>query len=283
MKVSVIKNIKLDDNNQLNGLEIDGVKYITTAQLAKLYGVTTDAITKNFNRNKQHFIENIDYIYLSGERFAELKSELIKSAQKTNGQFVRQSDNLMGSNARAVNLWTESGVLNHVKIIKTEQAWAHFNQLKKFFFNHREEHPNEVIDPTSPEAVFVLAKAVLDYREEITRLKKEVSDKKTLLNEKSHHEKTWTSYFHFNEPGAFEKVVAWFENNNYVSRRYLINPKTGKLKQYGYRIIPGIGDRIFDYYGGNREEYSIWGIKATAEIREVLPEHLKKYLITDTE
>ena len=48
--------------NELSITEYDNVRVLTTQQLAESYGTSTETITKNFNRNKERYVEGKHYI-----------------------------------------------------------------------------------------------------------------------------------------------------------------------------------------------------------------------------
>ncbi len=47
---------------------------LTTQQIAEAYGTGTDVITKNFNRNKERYIEGKHYACLKGEELRVFKA-----------------------------------------------------------------------------------------------------------------------------------------------------------------------------------------------------------------
>jgi len=102
-----------------------------TNQISTLLGLdNTKNIVQNFNRNKHFFIENVDYFYLSGEELSSFK-DYVKSIhgsvdvppelQEPTNLFKR----LVLNNALRTSdlyLWTETGVLNHIKLADTSEA-----------------------------------------------------------------------------------------------------------------------------------------------------------------
>lgn len=58
---------------QLNKVEQNGERVLTTAQLAQCYGTDTNTIKVNFNRNKNRYKEGRHYICLKGEDLQEFK------------------------------------------------------------------------------------------------------------------------------------------------------------------------------------------------------------------
>ncbi len=49
-------------------------RVLTTQQIAEAYGTETDVITKNFNRNKERYIEGKHYVCLKGEELRVFKA-----------------------------------------------------------------------------------------------------------------------------------------------------------------------------------------------------------------
>ena len=112
---------------ELQLVEYNDIRVVTTKQLAKAYGVETKILTKNFNRNKSRYTEGKHYFKLQDEKLKDFKTRC-------------QNDVL--SKARTVYLWTERGVLLHAKSINTDVAWEAYERLIDFYFQKKSEMRN---------------------------------------------------------------------------------------------------------------------------------------------
>ncbi|WP_042741562.1 ORF6N domain-containing protein, partial [Clostridioides difficile] len=96
--------------NNLQVIERNNERVLTTQQLADVYETDVNNIQANFNRNKDRFKENIHYFLLQGEYLKEFKN------QPTNSQLVSK-------HSSQLYLWTERGANRHCKILDTDKAW----------------------------------------------------------------------------------------------------------------------------------------------------------------
>lgn len=127
---------------QLSPVENNGKRVLTTAQLAEAYGTTVDTINRNFNRNKDRFIE--------GKHFYRLIGEDLKNFA---------SDNLSGANSnkiRELYLWTEMGSLLHAKSLNTDKAWEAYDYLLEHYFRTREITTAPDYSALSPQLQFMI-------------------------------------------------------------------------------------------------------------------------------
>lgn len=112
------------ENKIQTPIEWSGQVVITTAQLAEVYGTTTDNINSNFLKNKDRFREGKHYITLTGE---ELR------AFKNNPTF----SGVVGKTAKQLYLWTRRGASRHCKILGTDKAWEQFDYLEDNYFEKK--------------------------------------------------------------------------------------------------------------------------------------------------
>lgn len=106
--------------NNLKVNEYRNIRVLTTQQLADSYESNTDTVTKNYNRNKERYVEGKHYICLKGE---ELK------AFRANGQID------LLPNVNKCYLWTEKGAFLHAKSLNTDKAWEVYDYLIDTYFN----------------------------------------------------------------------------------------------------------------------------------------------------
>ena len=111
-----LKIIPIEHNEQ---------RVLTTAQLAEAYGTTVDTINRNFNRNKERYIEGVHYYCL--------KNAELQAFKKSTGQIVRQF-----KQAKILYIWTEKGALLHAKSLNTDRAWEVYDFLVDTYFRVRE-------------------------------------------------------------------------------------------------------------------------------------------------
>ena len=149
--------------NNLQIIEHEGIRVLTTKQLAEAYETTETNIKTNFNRNKERFIEGRDYYLLKSAELKEFKNYVTDS-------------NLVDSRAPQLYLWTERGANRHSKILDTDKAWQQFDVLEETYFKVK---TNQVSIPTSDREILQLvikvnentAQRVDDLEEQVKELK----------------------------------------------------------------------------------------------------------------
>lgn len=105
--------------NNLTITEYKDIRVLTTQQLADSYRTSTDTITKNFNRNKERYLEGKHYICLEGEDLRSFRA---------NGQID------LSPNVNKLYLWTEKGAFLHAKSLNTDKAWEVYDHLVDTYF-----------------------------------------------------------------------------------------------------------------------------------------------------
>ncbi|KPD09723.1 antirepressor, partial [Aneurinibacillus migulanus] len=93
--------------NQLQIIQHNGQRVLTTTQLAEAYGTDNKHINDNFQNNRKR--------YTLGKHFFELKDEELKSFKAT----TKISGNLKF--APVIYLWTEKGAWMHAKSLNTDK------------------------------------------------------------------------------------------------------------------------------------------------------------------
>lgn len=106
-------------------IEVQGVRVLTTRQLANAYQTTLSAINNNFSRNKKRYIIGKHYIPVEG---ADLK--VLRSSPQIDREL---------KGVPKVYLWTEKGALLHAKSLNTDKAWEVYDYLVDFYFRAKEE------------------------------------------------------------------------------------------------------------------------------------------------
>ncbi|HGM3549798.1 TPA: ORF6N domain-containing protein [Clostridioides difficile] len=119
--------------NNLQVIERNNKRVLTTQQLADVYETDVNNIQTNFNRNKERFKENVHYFLLQGEYLKEFKN------QPTNSQLVSK-------HSSQLYLWTERGANRHCKILDTDKAWEQFDNLEETYFKVKQQKPSCIED-----------------------------------------------------------------------------------------------------------------------------------------
>lgn len=117
--------------NEIQIIEYNNVRVITTKQVAEAYGASPKKVSNNFNANKSRYTEGKHYFVLRGDELKDLcsrNSGLQNSSAKT----------------RKFYLWTERGALLLAKSINTDTAWDAYERLVDFYFEKKLEHPVSV-------------------------------------------------------------------------------------------------------------------------------------------
>ena len=103
-------------------VDYNGVRVLTTEQLAQAYKCEPQQIKQNFNNNLDHFVEGKHYFKLESEALHSFKNKV-------------ENIDLVGKNARILYLWTRRGASRHCKMLGTEKAWEMYDNLEENYFN----------------------------------------------------------------------------------------------------------------------------------------------------
>ena len=140
----------------LTTTEYHGIRVLTSAQVAEMYGTDTKTISYNFSYNKKKYTEGKHYIKLEGNELREFKANReIPDCHKFSAHLY---------------LWTESGTLLIAKSLNTEKAWKAYEYLVDFYFRAKEKEPEipekkEVV-PTKVKTEPVKNKVTIPHMEE---------------------------------------------------------------------------------------------------------------------
>lgn len=143
-------------------IEINGIRVLTTSQIAEAYETKEIQIYQNFKNNRIRFTEGKHYISLSGDELKAFKKQLEKIE-------------VVKSRTSHLYLWTEKGGLLHAKSLNTKKAWEVYDYLVDFYFREKEEKKEnqpvkkpltkEVVDiPENPQ----MLKAIQKLRDDLT-------------------------------------------------------------------------------------------------------------------
>lgn len=117
-----------DSNNRdvkdMVPVEYQGIRVLTTEQLAEAYECEPKQIQMNFSNNKDKFDERKHYFKLTGEGLEGFK------AKQTDPKFLGQF-----KHTPCLYLWTRRGASRHCKMLGTDKAWEMFDALEENYFN----------------------------------------------------------------------------------------------------------------------------------------------------
>ena len=103
-------------------VDYNGVRVLTTEQLAAAYECEPSHIIKNFNNNKDHFEEGKHFFKIEGDELRDFKNYI-------------QNLDVVGSRTKSLYLWTRRGASRHCKMLGTEKAWEMYDNLEENYFN----------------------------------------------------------------------------------------------------------------------------------------------------
>lgn len=108
--------ISVQLTNSQTVIKLDGV--------AELLDTTETNLKANFSKNKDKFKEGVDYFKLSHSE--------VKSLEVAQGNLQQPLDY---KGTKGLNLWTESGLAMHAKLVLTGYAWDLQRKLVDSFFS----------------------------------------------------------------------------------------------------------------------------------------------------
>ncbi|MFJ5771431.1 ORF6N domain-containing protein [Psychrobacillus sp. NPDC093180] len=110
---------------QLQAIEQNGMRVLTTGQLADSFGVNPKIINRNFQRNQEHFQKDKHYFSLTGDDLKQFKA-------------MRQEDVSLKF-VSVLYLWTEQGAWLHAKSLNNEKAREAYSALVEGYYNLTEK------------------------------------------------------------------------------------------------------------------------------------------------
>ncbi|OAB27762.1 antirepressor [Paenibacillus macquariensis subsp. defensor] len=100
--------------SQLQVINHNGQRVLTTAQLAESFGTETKIISKNFERNENRYSRDKHFFLLEGDELRVFKAS-------------RQND--VSPNINCLYFWTEKGAWLQAKSLNTDKAWEAYESL----------------------------------------------------------------------------------------------------------------------------------------------------------
>ena len=122
-------------------IEMQGVRVLTTAQLAESYGTDSKVIHDNFANNKKRYEEGKHFICLKGAELKEFKN-------------LPENFGVVDKRSPVLYLWTERGALLHAKSLNTDKAWEVYDQLVETYF--RAKKAETALQNLSPQLQFMI-------------------------------------------------------------------------------------------------------------------------------
>lgn len=193
--------------NQLQPITKNGMRVLTSTQLAEAYGTDEKRISENFSRNKERYTEGKHFILLQGDELKQFKS--------TYPQIAEQS-----LRAPMLYLWTEKGAWLHAKSLNTDQAWDAYEMLIDEYYTIR-ENLVPLNDKQSLIAVMKLSTMTAEETEELKQVTSNHSRKIQELEFKVDEQITLTSGEQRRlQKGVTAKVYEFADNQQERSRLF---------------------------------------------------------------
>lgn len=138
----------------LQVIEREGQRVLTTAQVATAYEIEPKSLTRNFQRNKEHFSEGTHFMTLTGDALKQFKGE-------------RQNDASL-KYASVLYLWTEQGAFLLAKSLNSDKAWAAYTLLTNQYYKLSQQPANPVPAlPYDPERFIALEHRVKEIEAQL--------------------------------------------------------------------------------------------------------------------
>ncbi|MCR8982631.1 ORF6C domain-containing protein [Brevibacillus laterosporus] len=141
--------------NQLQVIERQGQRVLTTNQLAEVYGADVKHIHDNFQNNESRYKVGKHYFVLQGEELRQFKAS------------TQISGNLKF--APILYLWTEKGAWLHAKSLNTDQAWEAYEMLVDDYYQVVAQVSNLGLSP-EVQAIFFLDKKTQEIENRVLHL-----------------------------------------------------------------------------------------------------------------
>ncbi|MGO2961262.1 MAG: ORF6C domain-containing protein [Carnobacterium maltaromaticum] len=144
--------------SDLQKIEINKERLLTTEQLAEVYGTSEKSIRDNFQNNKGKFIENKHFKLLEGNELKEFKS------------YAENIGLPINKFSPLLYLWTKRGASRHSKMLGTDQAWDMFDSLEESYFNPENKLPTLTIE----EMMIQQLQTMSEVKTDVAMLKNEI-------------------------------------------------------------------------------------------------------------
>lgn len=149
--------------NQLHAIEQNGLRVLTTQQLAESYGADIKIISNNFNRNKERYKLGKHFLLLEGDGLKQFKA-------------IHQNDEQLKYSTK-LYLWTEKGAWLHAKSLNTDEAWDAYEMLVDVYYTVKQQ----VKVLSEREKLMASMKLSLETAEELTQVKGEIKEVRLMV------------------------------------------------------------------------------------------------------
>lgn len=147
--------------SNLTPIEQNGMRVLTTSQLAESYGADKQLIVNNFNRNKER--------YKAGKHFMALHGD-----EKKNFLCENQID-FSNKDHSILYLWTEKGAWLHAKSLNTDEAWEAYEMLVDEYYAIKEQAQLSTEQLTSMLTVRI-SNEVGELKQDVEEIKQQVNE-----------------------------------------------------------------------------------------------------------
>jgi len=153
--------------NEIQPIEHNGQRVLTTQQLADHYGTTDVRIRQNYNQNL--------YRYKEGVHFFRLADEDLRAFRHSVGNSYSVEPQV-----NQLILWTEKGALLHAKSLNTDTAWEIYEYLVDHYFRTQVRAP---VLSTPESRLLAVAGALRDSAQAIAELRAKQDAMETTLHD----------------------------------------------------------------------------------------------------
>lgn len=178
----------MQDNLQI--IEKNNQRVLTTAQLAEVFGTDAKQINRNFQRNSQRFEERKHFYALSGEELKEFKG-------------TRQNDPTLKYTS-VLYLWTEKGAWLIAKTINTDSVWDAYETLVDDYYTIKEQ---KVIPLSKDQALVTVLRTTANLMEDTESIKAEQHEMRKLITKIDEKVETQIT-LDYGEQRRLQKAVA---------------------------------------------------------------------------
>lgn len=176
---------------QIQTIEQNNQRVLTTAQLAESYGAEEKLIQQNFSNNKSRYKEGKHFILLQGEELKRFKNHF-------------ENLGLVKKNAAMLYLWTEKGAWLHAKSLNTDEAWDAYEMLVDDYYTIKEE---KVIPLSKDQALVTVLRTTANLMEDTESIKAEQHEMRKLITKIDEKVETQIT-LDYGEQRRLQKAVA---------------------------------------------------------------------------
>lgn len=248
-----MNNLIKIENQELQIKEYQGKRVVTLKDVDRVHETSSGVARQNFNRNKNHFIEDVDFFSVTRKDFAELY-------EQNNCVTDCNASQKMKGNPNVSMVLTETGYLMVVKSLTDDLAWKVQRQLVDCYFKVKEV--GEKLSPNENEQV--TQKEWIQFFTSITKLPKNernLSYKLIGLNLEEEKQKQLVGSKVVTNDKAFQDELNRYLKENKLSLKKMSEetgiPKSNLSYWKNGKSTPSIDNLeiVVKIIGGNVEDY----------------------------